>query len=86
MGDPGEATTWYQPTQTVWRPGKLLKKTVEGELLTFDERSFYQTNNDVTKALYKVKGYNHPVVIWFDNATGERLDRRSKQTKTAWTR
>ena len=38
-----------------------------------DTRSFYQTNDDVTKATYLVKGYNYPVQAWFDNATGKRI-------------
>jgi hypothetical protein len=58
---------------TLWRPGSLLKKTTTGELVASDPRSFYQTNDDVTKALYKVPGYGPLVAVWFDNATGRRI-------------
>ena len=58
---------------TLWRPGRLLKGTTEGVLVDFDERSFYQDNNDVTRAVYRVPGYGWPVVVWFDNATGRRI-------------
>ena len=58
---------------TLWRPGSILKKTTDGVLLAYDERSFYQTNDDVTKAIYKVPGYAFVVAVWFDNATGERI-------------
>ena len=58
---------------TLWRPGAVLKRTTTGTLVSHDECSFYQTNNDVTKAIYKVAGYRYPVCCWFDNATGERI-------------
>jgi len=58
---------------TLWQPGSLLKKTTTGELVASDPRSFYQTNDDVTKALYKVPGYGPLVAVWFDNATGRRI-------------
>lgn len=57
---------------TLWRPGSLLKNPV-GQLEEFDERSFYQLNENVTKAIYKCKGYRFRVVVWFDNETGERI-------------
>lgn len=38
-----------------------------------DTKTFYQTNNDVTQAQYKVPGYKYPVVIWWDNKTGKRI-------------
>jgi hypothetical protein len=58
---------------TLWRPGRLLKKSTTGTLLAYDKNSFYQTNNDVTVAIYKVPGYGYPVILWFDNRTGERI-------------
>ena len=57
---------------TLWRRGSILKNTI-GLLQSYDEKSFFQTNNDVTQAIYKVKGYNYPVVLWFDNQTGKRI-------------
>ncbi len=58
---------------TLWRPAQLLKGNNAGELQEFNEKSFYQTNNDVTKAIYKVKGYSNRIAVWFDNQTGERI-------------
>jgi len=58
---------------TVWRPGHLLKKGTTGTLVSFDEKSFYQTNSNATCATYRVPGYRYPVLIWFDNATGDRI-------------
>jgi hypothetical protein len=60
-------------TDTLWRPGSLLKRGTTGTLQEFDEHSFYQLNNNVTKAIYKVPGYAYRVAVWFDNATGERI-------------
>lgn len=58
---------------TLWRPGRLLKKSTVGRLVQYNSKSFYQTNDDVTQALYKVAGYRYPVSIWFDNKTGRRI-------------
>lgn len=58
---------------SLWRPGSLLKKSTQGDLLAWDDKSFYQTNNDVTLAVYRVPGYGYPVMVWFDNATGKRI-------------
>lgn len=58
---------------TLWRPGRMLKKTTIGRLTQYDPKSFFQTNNDVTQALYKVAGYRYPVAVWFDNKTGRRI-------------
>lgn len=63
----------YQPTNSLWRPGHILKRGTVGALIDFDEKSFYQTNNDATRARYKVSGYRYPVLVWFDNATGQRI-------------
>lgn len=58
---------------TLWRPGSLLHKTTIGVLQEYDEQSFFQTNNNVTKAIYTVPGYIFRVAVWFDNTTGERI-------------
>ena len=58
---------------TLWRPGNVLKGTTQGELAVYDDKSFFQTNNDVTIALYRVPGYQYPVAVWFDNKTGKRI-------------
>jgi hypothetical protein len=68
---------------TLWRPGAILsqvlpgalglKRGTTGALQSFDPKSFYQTNNDVTKAIYKVPGYGYPVAVWFDNKTKMRI-------------
>jgi hypothetical protein len=60
-------------TSDLWRPGHVLKKGTTGTLVSYNERSFYQTNNDVTMAKYKVPGYGYPVIVWFDNATGIKI-------------
>ena len=58
---------------TLWRPAAILKRGTAGTLQYFDEHSFYQTNDDVTRATYRVPGYGYPVIAWFDNQTGERI-------------
>ena len=62
-----------QGESTLWRPGHVLKETTEGTLVDINPKSFYQLNNDVTKATYKVAGYRYPVILWFDNKSGERI-------------
>ncbi|MFI5296684.1 MAG: hypothetical protein ACHREM_01185 [Polyangiales bacterium] len=58
---------------TLWRPASLLKHGETGTLVKVNPKSFYQTNNDVTMATYRVPGYRYPVVLWFDNKTGHRI-------------
>lgn len=58
---------------SLWRPGDLLKRGTVGTLVDYREDSFYQNNDDVTVARYKVAGYNRPVLCWFDNSTGNRI-------------
>lgn len=58
---------------TLWRPASVLKKGTIGKLVSYDEGSFYQNNNNVTMARYKVPGYRYQVAAWFDNETGERI-------------
>jgi hypothetical protein len=59
---------------TLWRPSHVIKKLpAKGKLVAYDTGSFYQTNNDVTVALYRVQGYGYPVVMWFDNKTGRQI-------------
>jgi predicted nucleotidyltransferase len=58
---------------TLWRPGQVLKKTKIGQLVSYNEKSFYQLNDDVTMAIYKVPGYRYPVGCWFDNKTKKRI-------------
>lgn len=63
-------------TDTLWEPGYELDGLPKvGKLMpeTVDEKSFYQLNDDVTRAWYKVEGYEHPIVAWFDNRTGLRI-------------
>lgn len=59
--------------QTTWRPGSVLKKSTTGELVDSSPRSFYQLNDDVTVAVYKVAGYGYPAIVWFDNKSGRRI-------------
>jgi hypothetical protein len=58
---------------TLWRAGGVLKGVTTGTLQTYDPKSFYQDNNDVTIAIYKVRGYRYPIAAWFDNKTGTRI-------------
>jgi hypothetical protein len=58
---------------TLWRPASLLKHGETGTLVKVNPKSFYQVNNDVTMAHYRVPGYRYPVVLWFDNKTGHRI-------------
>ena len=57
---------------TLWRPGNILKDS-NGILQEFNENSFFQNNNDVTLAIYKVKGYCNRIAVWYDNKTGKRI-------------
>ena len=58
---------------SLWRPGSLLKRSTTGKLIDYARNSFYQNNNDVTVALYRVPGYRYPVAVWIDNRTGARI-------------
>ena len=58
---------------SLWRPGQALRRGTRGELIAFDENAFYQTNDNVTLAVYHVPGYGYPVLVWFDNDTRERI-------------
>ena len=66
-------TPYCKSFGALWRPGPVLKHGTIGKLQSFDEKSFWQNNNNVTQAIYKVKGYRYPVACWFDNETGERI-------------
>ena len=57
---------------TLWRPGRVLKHDTTGTLLNYG-KGFYQNNNDVTWACYKLKGYRYPVVVYFGTYTGKRI-------------
>lgn len=58
---------------TLWRPSFIAPKGTVGKLVEYKTNSFYQTNNDVTQAIYKIPGYRYRVAVWFDNRTGERI-------------
>jgi hypothetical protein len=64
----------WRERDTLWRPCWMLNRygTI-GTLQEYDEKSFYQNNNDVTKAIYKVKGYHYRIAVWFCNKTGKRI-------------
>ena len=68
-----ETTSKHNGTSTLWRPGAVLNGTPDAVLVSYNERSFFQLNNDVTEARYHVKGYRYPVIAWFDNQTGQRI-------------
>ena len=68
----GGFTAETKPGNTLWRPGHVAKST-DATLVTYDEYSFFQLNNNVTKATYKLRRYQYPVIAWFDNLTFERI-------------
>ena len=59
---------------TLWRRGDILRNGVSGILMRYERGSFYQKIEPVTRAYYKVPGYNKLVVIYCDELTGERID------------
>ena len=72
--DQHEGFTAETKSGTLWRPKQILSKySYIGILQSYDEKSFFQNNNNVTRAEYKVKGYRYPVIIWFDNETRNRI-------------
>lgn len=61
------------PNNTLWRPVAILRgKSTNGQLMKYKTNDQYQ-NTPATKAWYKVKGYPHLVVTWFDNQSGKRI-------------
>lgn len=70
----GPPATPDQIGDTLWVPGDRIKGTagtlIEGSV---NEKGFYQRNNNITSAKYKVPGYRYPIVTWWDNLTGERI-------------
>jgi hypothetical protein len=61
---------------TQWRDAKDLKGKTMGTLIpgSVNPNTVYQTYDNVTSAHYKVPGYRHHVIVWFDNRTGQRMD------------
>jgi len=66
---------------TLWRPATVLDghgagdTRFHGRLESYDSESFYQLNDNCTKAIYRLenaRGYGYRAVVWFDNSTGER--------------
>lgn len=58
---------------SLWRPGIALGNHEPDAVLISSEPSFYQRNDNVILACYKVKGYRYLILAWFDPATGERI-------------
>jgi len=58
------------PSGSLWMSAR---ENMCGTLESYDEESFYQGNNDCTLALYKLRSYRYPAMVWLDNKTGERL-------------
>lgn len=57
---------------SLWCPGSRLKRTTIGALVSYREDQHYQTIRPCTRAVYRVPGFAHPVLVWWD-ATGKRL-------------
>jgi len=53
-------------TSTLWRPGRLLSGSAEGNLVRYESGKFYQNIEPVTWAYYRVPGYNKLVVIFWN--------------------
>jgi len=58
---------------TVWTPARVLQGNTIGTLESYNEKSFFQRNDNVTIAFYRIEGYRHLAVCWFDNETGARI-------------
>jgi len=62
---------------TLWRQGRVLKKKgiwhIVGYLVEKNEKTFYQMNDDVTLAIYRIASYPYPIAVFFDNKTGKRI-------------
>lgn len=59
---------------TLWRPGMVLEQYgYRATLESFDEDSWYQSDDDVTCATYRVKGYGYPIHVWYSNNDGHRI-------------
>ena len=51
---------------TLWRPADVLARYgYIGKLVHYREGAFYQTEENVTEALYKVKGYPYLIATWW---------------------
>jgi len=59
---------------TLWRPGAVLKRGTVGTLVegTIDTHDFYQQQEPVTSAEYKLPGYGYRVRVWWTQ-DGERI-------------
>ena len=57
---------------TLWRPTNILCDPLI-KLVQFEEHSFFQLNDNATKAIYKARRYPYKIAIWFDNVTGKRI-------------
>jgi len=58
---------------TLWRPSRVLKRGVEGELTRHEGGRFYQNIKPVVWGYYKVRGYRYPVITFWHELTGERI-------------
>jgi hypothetical protein len=61
-------------SDTLWRPASVLgQREVEGTLVGYHEHSFFQNDNNVTFALYRVPRYGYLLGVWFRNSDGTRI-------------
>ena len=62
------------PTGTLWRPGHVARHGCLGEIVQGSQKcdDFYQRNQPVTSALYRIPGYRYRVKVWW-LPSGERL-------------
>lgn len=71
----GGFSTLTKLGEIVWRHRVAAGPRRRTTLLSFDEAATYGLHTDVTRALYRLELYRCcPLVAWFDNQTGARLD------------
>ena len=69
----GRALYWAE-FNTLWQPLPVVgNHSAPGKCFLVDNHSFYQLNDDVTEAYFRVEGYRETVLMWFDNKTGKRI-------------
>ena len=64
----------HNQTQTLWRPARAAPGGTRGTLVpgSVNHDDFYQNNQPVTSALYKLPKYSYKVKVWW-KPTGERI-------------
>ncbi len=71
----GGITAVLASGDTLWNADPERTKDTIGTLIagSIKPNTYYQRNNDVTSADYRIPKFRFPVRVWWDNATGERI-------------